>query len=159
MWMPRLKYIFFFNEKGGGAKTPLEFNKRELPLLVLDLYPCGCTTPLVTRNALYLCSAKKKAIILVASSYGNNCLNLAKYLDKPLGIAESLRALVGKGKEVKKELSSSQLVKNVDVGTGERGKDRRKNYWKSWPSIMEQFPRGFWRGFMFILRLHPLLSA
>ena len=71
---------------------------------------------------------KKKAINLVASSYGNNCLHLAKYLDKPLGIAESLRALVGKGKEVKKELSSSQLVKNVDVGTGERGKDRRENY-------------------------------
>ena len=124
--MPRLKYIFFFF-KGRGDENTLEFNKRELPLPVLGLYPCGCTTPLVTKNALYLCSAKK-AIILVASSYGNNCLNLAKYLDKPLGIAESLRALVRKGKEVKKELSSSQLVKNVDVGTGERGKDRRENY-------------------------------
>lgn len=71
---------------------------------------------------------QKKAIILVASSYGNNCLNLAKYLDKPLGIAESLRTLVRKGKDVKKELSSSQLVKNVDLGIRERRKDRRENY-------------------------------
>lgn len=40
-------------------------------------------------------------MILIAGSYGNNSLNLAKYLNKPLGIAESLRALVSKGKELK----------------------------------------------------------
>lgn len=57
----------------------------------------------------------QRIIILVVGSYENNCLNLAKYLDKPFGIPESLIALVRERKEVKERAQLLLIRKKTRI--------------------------------------------
>lgn len=69
-------------------------------------------------------------IILVVGSYENNCLNLAKYLDKPFGIPESLIALVREGKEVKERAQLLLIGKRQGNGNQEEKKKKDRHLLK-----------------------------
>lgn len=72
----------------------------------------------------------QRIIILVVGSYENNCLNLAKYLDKPFGIPESLIALVREGKEVKERAQLLLIGKRQGNGNQEEKKKKDRHLLK-----------------------------
>lgn len=69
----------------------------------------------------------QRIIILVVGSYENNCLNLAKYLDKPFGIPESLIALVRERKEVKERAQLLLIRKKTRIWEPGRKEKKRKD--------------------------------
>ena len=80
---------------------------------------------LVKRNVLCLFYVLLKTMIILATgSYGNNCFNLAKYINKLLGIVRSITALVRKGQEVKE--GAQLLLIRKGKGCGDQVKEKRK---------------------------------
>lgn len=63
-------------------------------------------------------------IILATGSYGNNCFNLAKYMNKLLGIVQSMTALVRKVQEVKER--AQLLLIRKGKGCGDQVRKKRK---------------------------------
>lgn len=85
MWVLWPEYISFLKK----AKTPAEQGERTLPSGRSPFTPTWVSDSSSNKNgSVYVLS--KTTIILVTGSSGNSCLNLAKYLDRPLGLAAEI---------------------------------------------------------------------
>lgn len=82
----------------------------------------------------------QRIIILVVGSYENNCLNLAKYLDKPFGISESLIALVRERKEVKERAQLLLIRKKTRIWEPGRKEKKRQ-------TLIERDGKAAWGNF------------